>query len=467
MTSIPHPLASAAAWRPRHPLLVTRDEVISAIELEDRVARVAGGLQAQCVQANDVVAVAGVPGAPFVVTMLAVSWLGATALLLDSRSPRAELLRKLRAAGVRRVVGIDALDPDFESLSVAPRHPAPERFWPLDETRFLIATSGSTGEPKLVSLKTSQLVFSAFGSALRLGHDPQDRWLCCLPLEHIGGLSVLLRCLFYGTTAVLHERFEARSVADSLDSGAVTLVSLVPTMLERVLDARIESGTDRPFHERLRAILLGGAPASDRLIERAKRILAPVAVTFGMSEAASQIATSDPGDMTPGLPPLAFARVAVAADGTLVVKGPLVDEELSTSDLVELVDGRVLVRGRVGDLINSGGTKIDPRTVEAALGAHPAVVAALVFGVDDVELGQAPAALVVTSTPVSASDLQTHCASIISRRAIPKIIERVETIPLGPSGKPSRRLARESLGQFIGSLKSDLKCPASGGDQNV
>jgi O-succinylbenzoic acid--CoA ligase len=145
----------------------------------------------------------------------------------------------------------------------------------------------------------------------------------------------------------------------------------------------------------------------------------------------------------------------------------LVDEELSTSDLGELVDGRVFVRGRVDELINSGGTKVDPRAVEAALAAHPAVVAALVFGLDDVELGQAPAAVVVTSTPVSTSDLQAHCASMISRRAIPKVIERVEALPLGPSGKPSRRLARESLVQSTGSLKSDRKCPVSGRDPNV
>src|SRR5690606_4255140 len=125
----------------------------------------------------------------------------------------------------------------------------------------------------------------------------------CLPLNHVGGLSILYRCAWYATTVELHPRFDADAVSRSIDDGA-SLVSLVPTMLERVLDAR----RDRPFPPRLRAILLGGARTPEALVSRCRAIGAPVSLTWGMTEAASQVATRFPGDLDGGgVPPLAFA----------------------------------------------------------------------------------------------------------------------------------------------------------------
>ena len=169
-------------------------------------------------------------------------------------------------------------------------------------------TSGSTGEPRPIALSTAQLVFSAFGSALRLGHQGQDRWICALPLHHVGGLSILMRCAWAGTTVSLHTRFDAEKAHREIEAGQSTMISVVPAMLEQLLNVR----KDTPFPASLRVILMGGAPPSDALLKRCEQIGAPLAVSWGMTEAASQIATTSPSDRpTPeaGYPSLPFARV--------------------------------------------------------------------------------------------------------------------------------------------------------------
>ena len=169
--------------------------------------------------------------------------------------------------------------------------------WRLNETRCLIFTSGTTGPAKCVSLTTQQLVFSALGSALRLGHLPGDRWLGCLPLEHMGGLAPVFRTMIYGTTLHLMERFEASRVNALIDTQTITHISVVPKMLDALLDER----GDRPYPKHLRTILVGGSKTSQELLERSRAINAPVAVTWGMSETASQVATSTTAETAEGV----------------------------------------------------------------------------------------------------------------------------------------------------------------------
>ncbi len=466
--AVPHPLQSAALWRPEHPLLVADDGVVTAAQLRDRVAAAAAALRASGVTPSDVVAVSGEPSTELVVLLHAIGWLGATALPISASTPQAERDRRVAAAGARLLVrpgleiveardagsgardaGSGARDTGSGSRDAgsgsrqAESGTAPERFWPLDERRFLIATSGSSGTPKLVPLSTAQLVFSAFGSAVRLGHDPADRWLCALPLDHVGGLSVLVRSLFYGTTAVVQERFDAPRVAAALDSGEVSLVSLVPALLGRVLDAR----PARPFPARLRAILLGGAAADATLLERCRELGANVCLTWGMTEAASPVATCEPGvfDGTCGAP-LSFARVEAGEGGVLHVRGPLVGGSLTTADRGELRGGRVVVHGRVDDVINCGGTKVDPQTVAGVLLRHPAVAEACVVALPDAQLGEAPAALLVArGAPVPAEVLVAHCSTELPHAMRPRRLLWVEALPLDATGKPSRRLAKARL----------------------
>ena len=174
-------------------------------------------------------------------------------------------------------------------------------------------TSGTTAEPRPGRAHRRQRALERAQLGVALGVDPADRWLYVLPLAHVGGLSILLRSAIYATTAVLRPRFDPAAVLAERD---LTLVSLVPTMLARLLDA----GLERP--PALRCALLGGAPAPAPLLARAAEAGVPVAQTYGLTEAASQVTTSAPGDAATAGQALAPTRVALARDGEVLVAGP-------------------------------------------------------------------------------------------------------------------------------------------------
>jgi O-succinylbenzoic acid--CoA ligase len=312
----------------------------------------------------------------------------------------------------------------------------------LDDVAAVIGTSGSTGEPKEVPLTFGNFVWSALGSAVALGLDPDERWLCTLPLSHVGGLSILVRSWLYGTTAVVHERFETQAAIEALMTGGVTLVSVVATTLTRLLDA----GLERP--PALRCALLGGGPIPPGLVERARVAGVPVSKTYGLTEACSQVASQAPGDGEGGVPPLFCTRVGLASDGEILVSGPTVSpaltQPLHTGDLGEIDAGGALnVIGRKADTIISGGENIAPGEVEAALETHPEVVEAGVYGVPDAEWGEAVWAAVVVRSPVAESELRAYAAQRLPRFAAPKRIRVVAALPRTASGKLRRRELRD------------------------
>jgi O-succinylbenzoic acid--CoA ligase len=310
------------------------------------------------------------------------------------------------------------------------------------DTWLRLATSGTTGQPKTVDLTKTQIEASAMGSRKRLGHSDTDRWLCCLPLHHIGGLSILLRTALYGTTAVLHSRFDAQAVSDAIDHKDIHLVSLVPTMLQHVLDAR----NGRKFPSSLRAILLGGAPCPPILLDRCREIDAPVALTWGMTETASQVATRTPGDLRPELDagrPLDGVTLHTQGD-LLVVRGAIAPHgELITEDR-GMIDpqGRVVVWGRGDALIISGGENVDPVRVERTLMEHPSVTEAVVVGRPDPTWGERPVAFVVASADAG---LATWVAERLEPHEQPAEIHHLSAIPRTTLGKINRRLLRAQI----------------------
>jgi len=262
-------------------------------------------------------------------------------------------------------------------------------------TRLRLLTSGSTGQPSVIDLTQEQLAASVAASQSRLGCGAHDRWLCCLPLHHIAGISILLRTAQAGATAVLQPSFEAQAVNHAIDTQGITMISLVPSMLKRVLDDRC----DRGFPDSLRVVLLGGAPASSALLDRCRAIDAPVALTWGMTETASQVATRAPGDLRaePDVGhPLPGHSVTIE-DGRLVVHGPIAPNgRFVTNDRGHLdSEGRVVVIGRGHRFIISGGENVDPVHVEAILKEHPDIDDAVVIGVDDEQWGQRTEAFLV------------------------------------------------------------------------
>jgi O-succinylbenzoic acid--CoA ligase len=298
-------------------------------------------------------------------------------------------------------------------------------------------TSGTTAAPKPVVLTRRNFEASALGSAVALGLDAAERWLCPMPLTHVGGLSIPIRSAIYATTAVLHGRFDTEAVLSELmDPGRrITLVSLVPTMLARLLDA----GLERP--PTLRWALLGGGPIAPALLERSARADVPVAPTYGMTEACSQIATFGW--------PLSGVEVRVADDDEVLVRGPIVsagaisgDGWLHTGDLGRFDErSRLEIVGRKADTIVSGGENIAPVEVEAVLLEHPAVADAAVHARADPEWGEAVVATVVLRDGARAScdELRRHCAARLAAFKVPKRVVFAEVLPRTPSGKLLRR----------------------------
>jgi o-succinylbenzoate---CoA ligase len=318
-------------------------------------------------------------------------------------------------------------------LPADPRWSAAERDERLAVTpagALTLFTSGTTRAPRPVVLTPENLEASAEASARVLGAEPEDRWLLLLPLAHVGGLSILLRTAREQASVILHDGFDARSASAALRRDGISLVSLVPTMLARMLDA----GLERPPH--LRWALLGGAPAAPALLERAAAARVPVLETYGMTETASQVVTG--GRPVPG------ARVELAPDGEIVVSGPMVagGGPLRTGDLGAWKgDGTLRVVGRTADTIVSGGENVAPAEVEAALAAHPGVADVAVVGRPDPEWGEAVTALLVPRGAMPADDdLRAFCAARLARFKVPKTFEPVAELPRTASGKLRRTL---------------------------
>jgi len=320
-------------------------------------------------------------------------------------------------------------------LPAAPGGPTALASHDLGAPAILVHTSGTTTKPKPIRLTYGNWLWSALGSAVALGVDPGERWLCTLPLSHVGGLSILLRCAIYGTTAIVHERFETDRVLHALnDPHGPTVVSLVPTTLARLLDAGL---TNPPA---LRWALLGGAPLSPALLQRAADAGVPVAPTYGLTEACSQVATA-------GVP-LFCTRVELAPDGEIVVTGPTVSPDagprLHTGDLGAISDDGLLhIVGRKADTIVSGGENVAPAEVEAILEAHPDVLEAAVIGRPDEAWGEAVVALVRLrdqGAPPTIDDLRAHCTDRLARFKVPKDYKIITgPLPRTASGKLVRR----------------------------
>jgi o-succinylbenzoate---CoA ligase len=279
----------------------------------------------------------------------------------------------------------------------------------------LVLTSGSTGAPRPVPLTRGNLLASARGVAERLRLDVADRWLATLAVAHVGGLALLHRGAVVGSTTVFDGAFDAERFLELADAGEVTHASLVPVMLRRLLEAR----GGRPAPRGLRCVLVGGAATPRALLDQALDARWPVALTWGMTEATSQVATAPPERVRskPGSVgrPLADVTVrVVGADGRerprgtvgeLVVAGPTVAPLHSvvaaggwhrTGDLGLVdTDGDLWITGRALDRIVTGGVTVEPAEVEAALLAHPLVAEVAVIGVADPEWGERIVAFVV------------------------------------------------------------------------
>jgi O-succinylbenzoic acid--CoA ligase len=314
---------------------------------------------------------------------------------------------------------------------------------PVDsDVALVIATSGSTGEPKGVELTHAALEAANHAVHARIGREPDDVWLSCLPWHHVGGLQVMLRARRFGIPLVVHERFEVARFA----SAEATLTSLVPTQLATLLD----DGVDL---RRFRVILLGGGAASDDLLDRAREVGAAIVTTYGMSETAG-------GCVYDGVP-LDGVEIGIRPDGRISLRGPMVmkgyrrrpdltgdafdNDWLVTNDLGEVgADGRLRVLSRIDDVIITGGENVVAGEVARELRRHAAIADAEVVGLPDERWGQRVVAVVVSRVepPPSLAELREWCRAALPPPALPRGLVVVAAMPRLSTGKADRLALR-------------------------
>ena len=361
---------------------------------------------------------------------------------------------------VEDVVELDGAPDPAGGLAHRPALPPSEDDTPL----AILLTSGSTGRPRPIPLTHGNLMASARGTAARLRLDPADRWLASLSPAHVGGLALLHRAAVVGSAVVTTPSFDPEVFLDLADRGEVTHASLVPVMLRRLLELR----GDRPAPRGLRCVLLGGAATPRPLLEEGLAKRWPVALTYGLTEATSQVATAPPDEVrrkagTVGRP-LPGGEVAIReADaegvGEILVRGPTVallppappgepgvrlapSGWLHTGDLGRRDgDGDLWITGRASDRIVSGGVTLEPGEVEAVLFRHPAVRDVAVVGAPDETWGERVVAVVVPAdpgAPPSLDEILEFARAKLSAAKRPRELRIRSDLPRNANGKVDR-----------------------------
>lgn len=419
------------------------------------------------------------PSPRFAIAIHAVWRTGAVAVPLSPTQPvgdrRSRLDRLDLSLGLETgTSAFESVEPgcpviSLESATVAGAESSSPARWRPDETALILFTSGTTGSPKGVRLTHRNLVASAIGSAFRLGVHPDDRWHTCLPPHHMGGLAPLVRATIYGTAVVMERDFDADETPDRMADHAATAISVVPTMVRRLLDR------DWTPHDELATVLCGGAPTPPDLVDEALDADLPLFPTYGTTETASQIATARPSAAAAnphsvGSPLLTADVTIVDPDegtpldtgevGELVVDGPVVtpgyldatspvDEfGLHTGDLASRgASGRLEIHGRLDDAIQTGGETVHPARVTAALRTLPNVRDAVVVGVPDAEWGERVAALVEMENghSIDLEDLRRAVDADLAPHELPQAVRTVDSLPRTPSGTIDRSAARSKF----------------------
>jgi o-succinylbenzoate---CoA ligase len=329
----------------------------------------------------------------------------------------------------------------------------------------VVATSGTADAPKVVELGADAIRWSALATSAALEAGPGDRWLCCVPVHGVAGLAVLARAWHTGLPVEVYDGFDPAAVGAA--AGRATLVSLVPAMLRRLLAAGDAAS-------RFRRVLLGGGPVPADLAKQAKDRGVGLVRTYGLTETFGGMAhdghpldgaevriggSSLPGMREKGAGGGRGSRVP-APEGEILVRGPMLFRRyrgepgrtavalrggwLHTGDLGRIHhDGRLVVLGRVDDLVISGGVNVHPDEVEAVLADHPGVAEVAVAGRADPEWGQRVAAFVVArdpGRPPTLEELRAFARERLAPAKAPRELIIVPALPRGPSGKLLRRL---------------------------
>ncbi|MFE8703301.1 o-succinylbenzoate--CoA ligase [Cytobacillus sp. FJAT-54145] len=469
---------------PERTAVVFENKAYTFKDLYDLTFDIAGRLSGKEIEKDQYLAVLLKNHVDTLVILLALQLLGVKAVILNNRLTTEELAWQINDSKVTAIITEAALSGTLENEVSIPlilkeelpsipfKEPRIVEEIHLDDVCSVMYTSGTTGNPKGVLQTYGNHWWSAVGSALNLGLTEEDCWLCTMPLFHISGYSILMRSIIYGIKIVLHNGFDEQKVVEDVKKEKVSIMSVVTTMVPRILEVTGEEKL--PFY--FRCMLLGGGPAPLSVLERCVEKHVPVYQTYGMTETASQIVTLSPeyslNKLGSAGKPLFPSQLKIIdslgndvgpnESGEIVVKGPNVtkgylykEEEsnkniqngwLSTGDVGYLdEEGFLFVQDRRSDLIISGGENIYPAEIEGILTSHPSVLDAGVIGKADSKWGQIPVAFMVKKGEISQQELVQYCQQKLAKYKIPKEMYFIDEIPRNASKKLLRRKLREKL----------------------
>ena len=384
---------------------------------------------------------------------------------LNPKSPKNEIESKMNLIGSNKIIYDNSIEVDqtegFIYLKSEKRKKVDKSFkynWPKKNDTFCILfTSGSSGNPKAVSISKENIESSCISSQENLNVTDSDIWLLCMPPYHAGGLSIIYRSIILSKTFYILDTFDPNDVINLIKESKVSIVSLVPTMLNKILDIMEKNNIKAPKY--FNFVLCGGAKVPEDLITRAKKSNLKVLPTYGMTEASSQIATASPIDKTRPYNSvgkiLDCLELRFSNKKEIQIKGKNIAKYLNkknnpwleTGDYGYLNnDGYLFVEGRIDEMIISGGENINPREIEEEVNKIPEISESYVFGLKDSYWGEKVCLYASFKDNKKSLDLEEikKCLSHLDSFKIPKILHVSKYgIPKLSNGKIDRKKIEE------------------------
>lgn len=404
---------------------------------------------------------------------LAIMCSGRTIVWLNWRLAGEELERQIKDSGLQLCLVENSLwrsgmtDP-FKSYSAFLITSAdPGELIPVFKSNWVASimyTSGTTGRPKGVLQTFGNHFYSAVSSALNLGLSSADKWLCVAPIFHISGFSIIMRGLIYGMTVRLVEKFRAEELERILANETVTIMSVVPFMLKKLIQQQNKTNTH--YNSAFRCMLLGGGTIDRETLEACLQRSIPVVQCYGMTETCSQIVALRSADALLKLgsvgQPLFSTQLKLSKDGEILLKTPaltpgylnlpdklpskMIDGWYRTGDIGHLdKEGYLYIDGRADEMLISGGENIFPQEVEQIYQRYPQINEVAVVGQNDSVWGQVPVAFVVSDRRLSPTKLMNYGYEHLARYKVPQHYIFVSELPKNASGKIRRFMLREKL----------------------
>lgn len=469
--TIPHWLTKQADLKPNQIAIENeKGDAITFSELKVKSQQFARKLTNLGVMKGSHIGIRSTNNVSMVIAIHALSYIGAISVMLNTRLTKEELNYQIEDAEVSLILACETLGQSTKEMHFSipvktyteinqlhGKAIALQEELHLDDMFTVIYTSGTTGFPKGVIHTYGNHWWSAIGSALNLGLNENDKWLVPLPIFHVSGLSTMIKSVIYGMPVYLLGKFNEHTVQQAIINKGVTIASVVTVMLQRLIDLI----GDSKYPESFRCMLLGGGPAPEPLLEKAKERHIPVFQSYGMTETASQIVTLTPRDALEKIgsagKPLFPAQLKIVNNapepvGEIHVKGPMVtkgyykndaasrkaikDDWLATGDLGYLDEnGFLYVVDRRKDLIISGGENIYPSEIESVLSGMREIKEVAIIGKSDEAWGQVPVAFIVKKEAITPDEILTFAKSKLASYKLPKQFYFVDYLPRNASNK--------------------------------